>query len=269
MSNPDLHLQVASLKWACEASRGQLQKLDWVDSTIYAQQSSFRINKQADKYIYRHRPYGAYLPKAMSNSAIVAQRNGEPTVLEGLLLLFARMEWLTASRRYFWSPMSPVPELLAILVEALGVGNEIHRDDEEVLSRLTARLPTWIPQRGTVASAKSLLTDTVGEKLTIETAQLDKEGNTPVRPDIASEVFACQDLDWWQRRLPESDGEGKSMNMRLESGFLAFQSTDKPMPLHREDVLVGWKVSEKFPTNLLRLLPAWICLRIVILKESK
>ena len=59
------------------------------------------------------------------------------------------------------------------------------------------------------------------------------------------------------------------MNMRLQSGFLAYQNSEQPMPLHREDVLVGWKVSEQFPSNLLRLLPAWICLRVVIMNEDK
>ncbi len=269
MSNHDLNLKVAPLKWACESSQGELNKLEWVDSRIYPQQTSFRLTKREGKHTYRHRPYGSYLPKSMHRAAIKAQENGEPTVLEGILLLFARMEWLTSSRRYFWSPMSPVPELLAILVEAFGVGNEIHRNNGEVLSRLTARLPTWMPTRGTVASARSLLSETVGEKLTIETSQVDKEGNTPLQPDIVNEVFACHEVDWWRRRISIRDGEPQKLDLRLESGFLGFQSTERPMPLHREDVLVGWKVSEKFPSNLLRLLPAWICLRVVIIKEDK
>ena len=40
------------------------------------------------------------------------------------------------------------------------------------------------------------------------------------------------------------------------------------MQLHPEDILVGWKLSEKFPTNLLRLLPAWISVRVVVLPEE-
>jgi hypothetical protein len=269
MSKSELNLQVAPLKWSCEASRNNFGKLNWVDSTIYEHHASFRMSKKQNQYVYRHRPYGAYLPDSMSKSAIVAQQNGEPTVLEGLLLLFARMEWLTRSRRYYWTPMSPVPQLLAVLVEALGVGNEIHRDDHEVLSRLTARLPTWLPSRGTAKSARNLLIETVGESITIETSQLDKDGNTPIRPDIVGEVFSCQSVDWWKRRIPDAKNEEQSMNLRLDSGFLSFQNKDHPIPLHREDILVGWKVSEKFPTNLLRLLPAWICLRIVVLKEDK
>ena len=165
--------------------------------------------------------------------------------------------------------MSPVPELLAILVEALGIGNEIHRNDREVLSRLVARLPTWMPARGTLKSATSLLQDTVGEKLNIEARQTRKEGETSISPDIKGEVFGCHDVDWWRRRIPASPESGFEMNMRLQSGFLAYQSTEQPMPLHREDVLVGWKVSEQFPSNLLRLLPAWICLRVVIMNEDQ
>ena len=45
-------------------------------------------------------------------------------------------------RRYYWSPMSPVPRLLASLVEAMGIDNEIHRNRADVLSRRVARLPT-------------------------------------------------------------------------------------------------------------------------------
>ena len=268
MSNSELQLKTAPLKWACQEAKGELTSLDWVDSTIYKSQPSFRVTSNDTGEAFRHRPYGAYLPKSMCDAAIKAQENGEPTVLEGLLLLFARMEWLTSSRRYYWSPMSPVPELLAILVEALGIGNEIHRNDREVLSRLVARLPTWMPARGTLKSARSLLQDTVGENLNIEARQLGKEGDSSISPDINGEVFACRDVDWWRRRAPVSES-GLEMNMRLQSGFLAYQSAEQPMPLHREDVLVGWKVSEQFPSNLLRLLPAWICLRVVIMNEDK
>ena len=119
-----------------------------MDSRIEGFHRSFAVTESRGHRQYRHRPYGAYVPRTMRMSAQYAQENGEPTVLEGLLLLFAKMEWLIATRRYYWSPMSPVPQLLVTLVEAMGIDNEIHQNRPDVLARLVARLPTWNPTRG-------------------------------------------------------------------------------------------------------------------------
>ena len=200
-----------------------------------------------------------------------AQQQGEPTVLEGLLLLFAKMEWLIATRRYYWSPMSPVPRLLASLVEAMGIDNEIHRNRSDVLARLVARLPTWNPSRGTVQGAKELLVETVGDSFPLRVAQLPKDKPIPIDPEIQGEVFACHDVDWWERRTartPKGEAQNKPMKLRIGSGFLQFQTAEEPVPLHHEDVLIGWKISDNFPTNLLRLLPAWVSIRVVILPEE-
>lgn len=263
---------VAPLQWAVDSAQGQADGLGWVDTEIVPRHRSFTMKDSRAGRQYRHRPYGAYLPKTMMLSARQAQQQGEPTVLEGLLLLFARMEWLVATRRYYWSPMSPVPKLLASLVEAMGIDNEIHRDRPEVLSRLAARLPTWNPSRGTVQGAKDLLVETVGDAFPIRVAQLPKDKPIPIDPDIQGELFACHDVEWWERRAlrnTEGEIENAPMELRLESGFVQFQSPNEPMPLHHEDVLVGWKISDKFPTNLLRLLPAWISIRVVILPEDQ
>ena len=104
------------------------------------------------------------------------------------------MEWLISTRRYYWSPMSPVPRLLASLVEAMGIDNEIHRNRSDVLARLVARLPTWNPSRGTVQGAKDLLVETVGDPFPIRVAQMPKDKPIPIDPDIQGEVFACHDV---------------------------------------------------------------------------
>ena len=265
---------VAPLQWAVDSAQGKTKGLDWVDTQIIPRHRSFTMNaddKTGDRQ-YRHRPYAAYLPKTMMMAARHAQQQGEPTVLEGLLLLFAKMEWLVATRRYYWSPMSPVPKLLASLVEAMGIDNEIHQNRSDVLARLAARLPTWNPSRGTVQGAKDLLVETVGDPFPIRVAQMPKDKPIPIDPEIQGEVFACHDVSWWERRTtrtPEGKAQNTPINLRIDSGFLQFQTPEDPMPLHHEDVLVGWKISDKFPTNLLRLLPAWISIRVVILPEEE
>ena len=265
---------VAPLQWAVDAAQGMAEGLDWVDAEIIPRHRSFtmHVDQENGERTYRHRPYSAYLPKTMMLAARHAQRQGEPTVLEGLLLLFAKMEWLVATRRYYWSPMSPIPRLLASLVEAMGIDNEIHRNRPDVLARLVARLPTWNPSRGTVQGAKELIVETVGDAFPIRVAQMPKDKPIPMDPDIQGEVFACHDTDWWEQRTQrtsEGKAQNKPMDLRIGSGFLQFQTAEEPMPLHHEDVLVGWKISEKFPTNLLRLLPAWISIRVVVLPEEE
>lgn len=265
---------VAPLQWSVDSAQGKTDGLDWVDAEIVPRHRSFTMNKNGNvgSRQYRHRPYAAYLPKTMMMAARHAQQQGEPTVLEGLLLLFAKMEWLVATRRYYWSPMSPVPKLLSSLVEAMGIDNEIHRNRPDVLARLAARLPTWNPSRGTVQGAKDLLVETVGEAFPVRVAQMPKDKPIPIDPEITGEVFACHDVSWWERRVnrpPEGMPQNTPMNLRIDSGFVQFQTSEDPMPLHHEDVLVGWKISDKFPTNLLRLLPAWISIRVVILPEEE
>jgi hypothetical protein len=268
MSKQQYQMSVAPLQWASDTAKGQTEKLVWVDATIHSYSPSFRCSETGEGRKYRHRSYGSYLPKSMMEAAQSAQENGEPTALEALLLLFSRMEWLIASRKYLWSPMSPLPSLLSHLVEALGVDVEIHRNDKEVLARLVARLPTWNPSRGTIHGAVELLTETVGEEISLQTASVLKEGKEPIQPDLLLEAFACHDLDWWRRRKPRQNKEEINTELTISSGFLNYQVTEEAVQLHPEDILVGWKLSEKFPTNLLRLLPAWISVRVVVLPEE-
>jgi hypothetical protein len=113
--------------------------------------------------------------------------------------------------------------------------------------------------------------ETVGDEFPIRVAQMPKDKPIPMDPDIQGELFACHDLEWWGRRVqqdPETQTISTGINMRIQSGFVQFQTPEAPMPLHHEDVLVGWKISDRFPTNLLRLLPAWISIRVVIFSEE-
>ena len=260
-----LRLKVPALEWSSEAASGELEKLDWVDSTIDATSKPFAVVKTEDGWKYRHRPYAYFLPRSMAMAASHAQKNGEPTVMEGILLLFARTEWLIASRPYFWSPLSPLSELLGILAEAFGVGAEIHENDREVLSRLVARLPTWYPHRGTIARARQLLEETVGEKLDLQTAHVDTDGETPLLPPISDEILSCRSADWWARRTRKDSG----VRYRIGNGMLKFQPEEGGgYPLVREDVLIGWREGRKFPLKLLRLLPVWTTLRIVLIPKA-
>jgi hypothetical protein len=261
-----LRLKVPALEWASEAASGEMDDLAWVDSTIDSSSKPFAVVNTADGWKYRHRPYAYFLPRSMALAASNAQQNGEPTVMEGILLLFARTEWLIASRPYYWSPLSPVSELLGILSEAFGVGAEIHENQREVLARLVARLPTWYPHRGTISRARQLLEETVGEKLEIQTAHIDTDGPNPLLPAISDEIFACRSAEWWARRKEK----GSNMHYRIGNGMLKFQPEEGGgYPLIREDIMIGWREGRKFPLKLLRLLPIWTTIRIVLIPRAQ
>ena len=90
-------------------------------------------------------------------------------------------------------------------------------------------------------------------------------GEEPSRPALINEVFVSRNVEWWSGR---SRSKSKK-KMRIKNGMLLFQSPkEECFPLIREDVLIEWKKGRKFPTNLLRLLPMWICIRIVVLDED-
>ena len=259
----DLALKVAALEWAADAASDGLERLNWVDATIDPEAEPFQVTTTKEGRKYRHRPYAFFLPRVMANAAMSAQQRNEPTVLEALQYVFANMEWLVAARGYYWSPLSPIPKLLAILTEAFGIGPEIHRNDREVLSRLVARLPSWYPRSGSPASAQRLLEETVGQKLDISIAHINKQGAEPAYPGIENEVFSSRDSKWWAQRANKKS----KMKLRINDGMLLFQRPkEQTYPLVREDVLIGWSPGKKFPTNLLRLLPMWISVRIVLQK---
>lgn len=262
----DLALKVSTLEWAADAANDSLKKLDWIDALIDPEAMPFKVVDGPNGRMYAHRPYAYFLPKVMARAAKNAQKQGEPTVLEAMTYAFARIEWLIATRSYYWSPVSPIPKLLTILTEAFGIGHEIHRNDREVLSRLVSRLPTWHPTSGTPSSVKTLMNETVGEKLNIEFAHIDKQGPDPVYPALEDEIFVCRNAKWWADRAQSSS----NAKLRINNGMLLFQGKEKEQRymLVREDVLVGWVRGEAFPTNILRILPMWISVRIVLLEKG-
>ena len=125
MSAAHLKVRIAQLDWSLLSSTDQLNDLKWVDSHIQFSHQPF-IEKD---HLFAHRPYGYFLPPAMVEAAQKAQAYGEPTVLEGLLLLNAKVEWLIETRKYLWSPLSPVPKLLDSLADAFGISCELHQNE--------------------------------------------------------------------------------------------------------------------------------------------
>ncbi len=253
---------------------GRISGVGWVDRQIVKQDRPFQQVDGSDGVPrYRHIPYGFFLPTALTNASIQAQRRGEPTVLEGYLMLFAWVEWLIASRQLIWSPVTPKPDLLSVMVEAFGIGPEVHRDAPDRLMRLAARLPTWYPFRGGVERARQLLEDTVGETLDVTLAHVDSHGEVPQTPPLVDEVFACRGTDWWQRRggqgshhIPAAGGDG---SLRIADGLMRFQPDEgEPYQLVREDVVVGWEPAAPFPAVLLRVLPLWVSIRIIALRSG-
>ena len=144
----NLRLRVPALEWSVLEGKGELRGLAWVDSSIDVEMEPFSVyeyplsrleqqNVLSDSSVpdsmrqrhgfrgelqvvgrlqFKHRSYEKYLPKIMTISAQTAQMRGEPTVLEAMQLLYARVEWLMKARPYFWSSLSPMKELMAILV---------------------------------------------------------------------------------------------------------------------------------------------------------
>jgi len=248
---------------------GRLRGFGWVDRTIFRKDRPFQQVEGEDGVSrYRHIPYGFFLPTTLANASIAAQQRGEPTVLEGYLMLFSWVEWLVASKANLWAPNSPTPALLTVLVEAFGIGTEIHRNRPERLSSLAARLPTWYPHRGTPERARQILEETLGLELGVELLHCDTHGAHP--EGLSSEVFACRSAEWWARRsdggrghLPTSETNSP---MRIGGGLLRYQQEDdESFGLKHEDVAVSIEQGQDFPTVLLRVLPLWASIRIIAL----
>ena len=229
----NLRLRVPALEWSVLEGKGELRGLSWVNSSIdmdaepfsvqehgvyenisipdssfplrdMRQVHGFRGELQVMGHVqFKHRSYEKYLPKIMTLSAQNAQMRGEPTVLEGMQLLYARVEWLMKSRPYFWSSLSPVKDLMAILAESYGISPALHNSNRDVLARVLSRMPSYYPKRGNVKNALMLWKDTLERSLDVEIAHLDTHGAFPSNPDITDEVFICHRSEWWIRRLPK------------------------------------------------------------------
>lgn len=236
-----LRLRVAPLEWALRSGRGEARALGWVDTELLARGRSFTVVGDTLAPRFRHVPYGAFLPRPMLDAAREARERGEPTLLEGLILLFARPEWLVAARRYLFTACSPVPPLLVGLVEAYGIPRELHRADPAVLGTLLPRLPGWYPHRGDPERALALLEPAIGEPLPVEVAR-----------EQGPESFACRSAGWWRER----GGHGPLV---IRGGVASVDPPATPRP----DVPLRWRGSPgAFPADLLRLLPVWASVRL-------
>lgn len=249
----DLRLRIAPLEWALRSGRGEATALDWVDTALLARGRAFTVVGEAEAPAFRHVPYGAFLPRPMLEAAQEARERGEPTLLEALLLLFARVEWLVTARRWLFTTSSPVPPLLVGLVEAYGIPRELHRAEPAVLATLLPRLPGWYPHRGDPERALALLEPALGEPLPVEVARHVGEE--------VDEAFACHAASWWRER---GDGHGA---LAIRDGVAVLVPTGAT----RSDVPLRWRVptapdapggGARFPGELLRLLPVWATVRL-------
>lgn len=264
----DLAAREPALEWAHRAAKQELEGLGWVDTNLdpKAPALSQREDESTDEERrFLHFPYTAFMPNVLANAAIEAKAHGEAPMVEAVVLLLARPEWLIAGRHLMWSPLSPVPRILSTLVEAFGVDQDLHRNDPEILARLAAQLPGWHAHRGTVSRAREVLESTGDLAQADGTATVATDGEVPTSPDLREEVFACRDETWWAAR---SKGEPEP-EYRISGGVLKFQpKSGNAYVLRREDVLVEWQAGRPVPRQLMRLLPSWVVVRLVIPAES-
>ena len=256
-----------ALEWSRRNAAGEADDLGWVDADLDTDRPTFiQREPDGDERRFRHLPYAAFLPPPVAEAAVDAQRRGQATLHEALVLIYARIEWLNVSRKYLWSPLSPVPRLLAQLAEAYGIGAELHQNRGDSLARLVAILPRWHPHRGTVDRALEVVEALDGaEGEVVLMAHVADDGPTPDLPELRDEVFRCRDAAWWGRRQQE----GAQPHLRVEEGMLRFQPRKGPaFELQREDVLLDWDGENPLPKHLMRLLPAWTEIRLVVARNS-
>ena len=272
------------LDWAHRAAAGTLDRLSWVNSAIDTDgrdQVAFHYSEDG-RVKFQQRSYGQMLPPSIAMAAMQAQADGHVTAWEVLILLFAQSEWMVACREEMWTPWSPVPRLLAQLVEAFGVEPSLHRYNSENLARLVALLPRWHPHRGTVTRAEEILE---------ATNQIDQVQGVFERDSIGDEldeeVFACHGSKWWTTRQEK----GAAKAFRITGGVLRFQPTGtfgssspgvsgkelggvgdpSAAPRYRAprgDIVLRWREGSPLPLDLFRLLPAWTVVRPVIVTEE-
>ncbi len=253
-----LSSRVPELEWSHRASAGELEQLSWVDTRLDPELAEMRLTEEGREGKFRQMPYLRYLPDVVVEAAMAAQKDGRVTGWEAQQLLFARVEWTIRGRRYLWSPYAPVPRLLATLVEAYGVEAAAHRFDPDSLSRLTALLPVWHPFRGSVSRAREVLgacglEDSLASAMSVDDAAVDDA------PELGDEVLACHRLEWWAHRATR----GARPEYRIAGNFLRFQpEAGDGFALRKEDVLIQWQPGQSLPRVGIRLLPAWMVVRL-------
>lgn len=254
-------LRLPELEWSSRSAAGELQQLSWVDTTLRSESVELaQVELGGGKTAFTSGGYLSRLPGPVLEAAQELQASGRVGGWEVLSLIFSRMEWMVASRRYLWSPSSPVPRLLGTLVQTFGVEANCHQYDPERLARLTALLPSWHPHRGTVARAREVL-GTCGMSDQLKKVRTCRPAENKGRglPRLSDEVFVCHEQKWWDNR---HFGEAVPL-YRIESGVVRFQPRDGDnFELRREDVLVAWNVGQPIPREAIRLLPAWTVVRL-------
>lgn len=245
-----LELRTALLEWAQRSAAGELPGMDWVDTEILAHGSPFVITRTDEAIRFRHVPTGKTLPPPLVEEARRHQEAGEPTLVECMALLFARAHWLVEGRGLYYRSTTPVPALLAALVEAYGVDAELHRHDAVTLANAIAHLPAFHPHRGDPERAGRLLQDVLGQPHDVD---LDQEPGHDL-----DEVFAIRSAAWFAARPALRPSRPEVLTIR--HGLL--HHTAPRAPRNPEDVLVGWVPGDRFPHALLRLLPAWVSARL-------
>jgi len=244
--------RAARLDWVRAHAADALTDLRWVDRSLAADTSSFTASDAG----FHARSVTDTLPVVVQQAARAAHARGEPTLVEGLQLVMAESEWLVESRALLWSADSPVPRLLASLVESVGLDAELHRSDPTRLQRLVARLRPWNARRGESEAAVALLAAALDER---PHERLDR----PER--LRDEVFACRSARWWAAR----GAANARVTLRISDGWTRFQPpSGTPVHLRAEDILVDWTPGRAIHRGLLRLLPVWCCYRVAVARET-
>ncbi len=154
----------ALYEWTLRAAAGKLDKLDWVDLNANPEADPYQARRNPRGHtLFRQTRLGRTLPPAMLKAIAAAELQGAATLLQGMSLAYALPEWLIQARALLWTELTPVPALLARMVEAYGISGEVHRGDDARLLRLRARLPAWHRRRGEVGEALALLRDAIRE----------------------------------------------------------------------------------------------------------
>ena len=226
--------------WARDAAAGALVGLDWVEDAVEPESGSAEpftmCESEGGVTRYRSLILEDYLPPAQVDAIRSAERKGFPSLLHGLKLALAGPAWLVRTRAQLWSPTSPRPLLLRQLVEAYGLGVELHRGDPEVLARLAARVHQWYPHRGHLRHARRLVE--AAELSTSSEDLLHREDSGPLPGSARGEVFAGRAALWWGMRQQP----GAKQHLQIRGGLLRCQPPTGPgYALVQEDVLLCWQ----------------------------
>ncbi len=242
----------APLAWVRQRAADASPGLDWVDLSLDPTRERFSQGPDG----FHPVAYTRFLPTAVVEAAKAARDKGEPTLLEGIQLVFAEQEWMIETRALLWAPDSPAPALLRHIVEAHGIDAGLHRADPARLQRLAERLPAWYARRGEAGAALELLRSALDDAPAEHIAPPDR---------LPDEVFACRSAEWWAAR-----GAGRAqIELQIQGGWMRFQPHQGPqVGLRREDLLIAWTPGQPLHRGLLRLLPVWCCHRVTVAQET-